>query len=290
MQIKKLFLTLSAFSFLFLINTIKVNANFSDYNENYIYSYQVERLNSAGIVNGYSDDSFRPGNTITRAEFTKTVVNAYYDATDINNCIILNGLQNSPTIFYPDVSKQNIFAKYICVAQTNNVIKGYSDGNFYPELPITMAEAIKIISNVDNGSDLSPGALNFDAYVYYAFNHNFIPIDVLNQQTKLTRGVMAYMIFKSKINVTEASTLHLVDDSNLYFQYSLFGNNTQTDFVYHPATWNLKTYTQGDRTTLEKNNYRIVLYPSGQEHIYCAFNENEFETLKSTMSTGVFNL
>ncbi|MFA5273414.1 MAG: S-layer homology domain-containing protein, partial [Candidatus Peribacter sp.] len=64
----------------------------------------IQYLLDHGIASGYPDGSFKPERTINRAEFTKIVVGAVYDAAKINECPALSSV--SP---FPDVSADDWF-------------------------------------------------------------------------------------------------------------------------------------------------------------------------------------
>ena len=57
---------------------------------------EINQFISSGYVNGYEDETFRPDNSITRAEFVK-LVNKYFGFnnkedikfSDINKCVII---------------------------------------------------------------------------------------------------------------------------------------------------------------------------------------------------------
>ncbi len=54
---------------------------FSDITESHwAYSY-VSELTNADVIDGYPDGSFKPENTISRAEFTKLLITSWFNAT-----------------------------------------------------------------------------------------------------------------------------------------------------------------------------------------------------------------
>lgn len=90
-----------------------------------------------GIVTGYNDGSFRPDDNVNRAEALKILVLAgkpealqeSYD--DIAN--------------FTDVQADDWFSMYAQLGNAYGVVSGFSDGSFRPSLPITRAEASKIV-------------------------------------------------------------------------------------------------------------------------------------------------
>ena len=97
----------------------------------------IQYLYDNGIISGYPDGSFKPDNTLNRAELMKIVILGGKfdpDATVYKNC-------------FPDVHEE-WFAKYICFAKDKNWIEGYPDGTFKPGNPVIKAEAIKMMLGV----------------------------------------------------------------------------------------------------------------------------------------------
>lgn len=89
-----------------------------------------------GIVDGYSDGTFRPDAPVNRAEALKILFEASklepFDDTDYSGT-------------FSDVYKNDWFEKYIHNALSYAFIEGYDDGTFKPEQSITRAEASKIV-------------------------------------------------------------------------------------------------------------------------------------------------
>lgn len=94
-------------------------------------------LSSIGMISGYPDGTFRPNNTITRAEFTVIATR-------------LAGLKITPgqASVFEDVSNDHWAKDYINLAQANGCISGYGDGTFRPNNNVTIAESMTILINV----------------------------------------------------------------------------------------------------------------------------------------------
>ena len=116
---------------------------FSDVNITEDYSVAVLELYNLGILDGYSDGTYGPDNSVNRAEFAKILAESasidytLFDAASLSDC------------FY-DVKNldEHWFSPSVCALKQNGVVKGYSDGNFGPGQNITMAEAYKIVLEV----------------------------------------------------------------------------------------------------------------------------------------------
>ena len=107
---------------------------FNDIQEHWAKS-EILDFESKGYINGYEDNTFRPENNITRAEFVKILNKVFKFNTA--------GSEN-----FKDVDKSAWYYKDICIGTKVGYINGYEDGNFGPEDPITREEAAKMIGKV----------------------------------------------------------------------------------------------------------------------------------------------
>ena len=83
---------------------------------------------SNGILSGYSDNTFKPNNPITRAE----VVNVILKAKNLKPSKYKN--------IFTDVRSTDWFADYLQTAKDNKLIQGYPDRSFHPNEYITIAQ------------------------------------------------------------------------------------------------------------------------------------------------------
>lgn len=148
---------------------------------------------NSGIVDGYADGKFKPDIQINRAEFTKIIVNAVADPSEIygENC-------------FPDI-KTEWFAPYVCTAARMGIVSGYDDGKFKPADKINFVEAAKIISiaygyttEEDKGKYFQTW---FAAYVKGIDRYLAIPLTINSFEKKISRGEMIEMIYRLKARV-----------------------------------------------------------------------------------------
>lgn len=165
----------------------------------------IKYLYVKGIVQWYPNGTYKPDNDITRAEFTKIVIKSKFDGTEIDNCIAQNIQSDFVYVFFPDVARNQWFAKYICVAKQKDIIKGYDDGTFKPGNYITFVEAAKILVetfNYTGGTD-EPW---YKPYVDTLAAKNAIPDSISRFNQQITRGEMAEIMRRLMDNVTTESS------------------------------------------------------------------------------------
>ena len=112
------------------------------------YNTAVSTLSNAGIIKGYDDGTFRPNAQISRAEFAAMACR-FFEAT--------GALPGSP---FQDVYGNSWYYSYVMQAYMNGIVKGYDDGSFRPNNPITRAEACAIVNRLLDRHPVVEGMLN----------------------------------------------------------------------------------------------------------------------------------
>ncbi|MDA1292905.1 MAG: S-layer homology domain-containing protein [bacterium] len=143
----------------------------------------ISVLTSVGAIEGNPDGTFRPNRTLNRAEFLKIALasspKVRVSSSDAADC-------------FPDVSKDEWFAKYVCLAKKRGMVSGYPDGEFKPGRSVNYAEALKILSELYDYVAFSADDEEWYAgYVRAAqFNKTALPSSIKYDRS-LTRGQMA---------------------------------------------------------------------------------------------------
>lgn len=145
---------------------------FPDVPEDAAYAQDVYKLVESGVINGYTDGTFRPSGSVTRAEMAKMIglTFGYTDTTDAKG--------------FPDVSESAWYAPYALAAQKAGFVEGYEDGTFRPNALITREQVCAILCRITNAYDLpfeveitdeiSKWAVD---YVKKAVNNRFMPLE-----------------------------------------------------------------------------------------------------------------
>ena len=175
-------------------NFVKDNECLKDINGHWAEE-NMRRFTKLGYVNGYEDNTFRPDDTITRAEFVKLVNRVF-------------NLKNKVNENFTDVYTWDWYYDEICIAFNSGYINGYEDGSFKPNNMITRQEAMKIITSLKNTKDSNlDKILLFNdymqieewakPYVEGAIESGYIKGDEnnnINPQNKLTRAEAVTML------------------------------------------------------------------------------------------------
>ncbi len=180
-------------------------ASFSDVAANRTDAKAIETLKADGIIQGYSDGTFKPESEMTRAEFVKILIAPITGTLDPNDPDAASN-PNRQNCFV-DV-KNEWFAPYICEAKARGVVSGVGDGKYFkPGNKIKFTEASKIITNTYNLSKGQPdSAIWFKPFVDALASQKDIPLTVDYFDENVTRGESAEMIYRIHDKVTNKAS------------------------------------------------------------------------------------
>lgn len=115
-------------------NFLKENQIPQDIKGHWAYD-SIKQFIEKGYISGYEDKTFKPNNSITRAEFVK-IVNKVFNFTEQDG-------EN-----FKDIEPGTWYYEDICIGVRAGYINGYQDETFRPNEPISREEAASIISTI----------------------------------------------------------------------------------------------------------------------------------------------
>ena len=130
------------------MSLVTVSAGAKDFTDNSKINYKeaVDVMSAAGIIDGYTDGSFNPTNTLTRGAAAKIICNLILGPTTASALV-------ADAAPYKDVPTTNTFAGYIAYCAKEGIISGYADGTFRPAASLSGYAFMKMLL----------GALGYDA-------------------------------------------------------------------------------------------------------------------------------
>lgn len=193
---------LLALSLLFILtSSLSFAVSFKDVSSDH-WAYEViNEMNQKKILSGYPDGSFRPENSITRAEFAKILVAAIVDKDE----------PDGPTVSFEDIDGAHWAYSYI--EKANKYLSGYSLGGryfYFPDNPAVredIAVALVLALNMQDEpyredtiyrfTDKYEVSENFKKYISIAYENGLIKgfdDGTFRPQDKLTRAQVAQLI------------------------------------------------------------------------------------------------
>ncbi len=187
-------------------------ADFSDVPADHPYSEAINWAQENNIVNGFADGTFKPDQKINRAELTKIIIEANFKDAEISgdNC-------------FSDV-KDEWFARYVCTAKREGIVKGYEDGSFKPEQNIRFKESAKITAlgldeNLKEGREIW-----YETYIKYLSDRRAIPTSIDFAHSYVNRGEFVEILHRLKNN--------FIDKPSNISCLACLQNSTFTNFHY----------------------------------------------------------
>ena len=131
-----------------VMSLVTVSAGAKDFTDDEAITYEeaVAVVSEIGVVDGYTDGTFKPANTLTRQAAAKIICNLILGPTTAAEL-------HADTAPYKDVPANGEFAGYIAFCAKKGIISGYKDGTFRPGGTLTGYAFMKMLL----------GALGYDA-------------------------------------------------------------------------------------------------------------------------------
>ena len=149
----------------------------------------VALLRNIGIVTGFPDGTFRPHEHFTRAQFCTMAV-LLSGVTDVT--------ANDGFTIFPDVRADHWARGYINTAvRALNVVTGFPDGTFKPDIPITYAQAVTALMRLLGYSDSDVGPNWPQSYLTKANQIGLTGGLTLGANDLIPRGTSALMFYNA---------------------------------------------------------------------------------------------
>lgn len=145
-------------------------------------STEISTYVRRGVINGYSDMTFKPDRNISRAEFLTLLSRVYKWSLP---------LYTTNTSQFRDYNIFGNFNNTISYALSNNYIMGYGDGTFKPNDPISYKEIEIIMNRVLGTNTFKWSHIAYDIL----YNKKYRPRSFDNMNNKITRAEVVYMLY-----------------------------------------------------------------------------------------------
>lgn len=190
---------------------------FNDVDSNATYQSGIEYLKTLNIISGNPDGTYKPNNTLNRAEMLKILTIANTSSTP-----------STPTTkCFNDVPTTTWYAPYICYGKEKGWVTGYDNGkNFKPEQTVTLVEGLKMSLQSFNIQYNSNTDIWYKGIVDTASTSNYIPFDVSGFNTGLRRDQMADMITRIMKKRDGKLSEYLGERAKLVATYSSISDGT----------------------------------------------------------------
>lgn len=170
---------------------------FSDVGKTHPNYDAIKYLEDNGIIGGYPDGTFKPGNTVNRVEALKMLMTAF-------------DLKAGPSERLPfkDTEDSAWYAATVATALDQSIVKGYDDNTFRPSATVNKAEYLKMLfltSGIQPSDNLTANPYDdvpkdawYAGYAYLTNKKNLleVPNNRLSAGSGMTRGDVAETIYR----------------------------------------------------------------------------------------------
>jgi len=272
-------------------------AVFSDVASNHPNYNAINYLYEKGVIQGYSDNTFRPEQKVNRAEALKIIL--------LGSGILVPEIQQQD--IFPDVLYSAWYAKYALKAKNLGIIKGDDvTGYFRPGDNVILAEALKILLKANNKTVNQPTSNPyldvpkdswFAPYFDYAIKAGLLDqktTDNVYPATPVTRAMLAELMYRL------ATSKFIVADGKASFYSDTFhGKTTASGAIYDASAFTAahRTYPFGTwlKVTNAENSKSVVVevndrgpYVSDPTRII-DLSKAAFESI-ALLSSGIINV
>lgn len=228
--------------FTFALSSLVNAASFSDV-KGTKYESSVNMLTDFGIINGYKDGTYKPNNTVTRAEMAKLII------------VSLGKEDASETLKgdtkFSDVKAGSWAAGYINYAESKGIIKGYPDGSFKPNNTVSYVEASTMLLRALNYNKELEDKKYPTGYMQTANEAGLLDNVIANSSSEgAIRGNIAIMV----LNTLKANTRKIVSTTT-----SGAVNYGEGDILMETTFPELKYVKEGNVTDVDFEEKEIVV-------------------------------
>lgn len=258
-MVKKLFVNIALASTIALVSTPAWAATvFVDVNENYWANKAINKMAEEGLMEGYTNATFKPAQELTRAEFAAVMVKALGKAG--------MELQRPQNRVFRDVPLSHWAAEEIQAAYQLGLVKGYPNNYYRPNNKVSRAEVLSVLAQaIDMGYMSQAQARQIVMKSFYDWERvpdwameavaEATKADILDgmpnpnyvdAQENATRAQIAMMLYNFMENVNEANIASQFKNSKIAMEKP--GVFDKEDMVQHD-----KGYTGYDNPYFKGN-------------------------------------
>jgi hypothetical protein len=189
------FLGLSLFVVAFFQTGPFLASVFSDVSDSHPYAQAASFLQRRGIIRGFSDGTFRPDASVSRAELVKILALSTLGAKAAVACD-----EKERGTQFTDIVSTDWFAPFVCAGKKSRLLSGYGDGGFRPAATVNVAEAAKfIVSFFHLPVDADKGEW-YKPFLTSLAERHALPPTLSGVTAPLKRGELAEILFRLQTN------------------------------------------------------------------------------------------
>lgn len=221
--------------------------SFSDVAENNEFQPFIDALSDAGIINGYQDGTFKPGNKLTRGQVVK-MLGRWVEANGQEIPADWNSVQRFNDV--PTNSADEELVKYAALVKDAGVFTG-SNGNLMAGNNITRQQMAKVLNgaytaingfslvdladSIDNKlvTDLASAQQEFEGYIQALVDLEISTVSVFRPTENVTRAQFAKFLYNTiNLEVVDAVGVKAINNTTVEVTFEdAIGDIAALDFT-----------------------------------------------------------
>ena len=145
---------------------------FSDIPQGFWAYGEIDELTNEGLISGYEDNTFRPQNYVTRAEYAAMIIKT----------IGQENIQVDTMYTFEDINNRHWAWNYVIRALNLDILKPASESYFYPNDYITRSDIITFLVNILKSEQITKKE------AITALQNNYLDFDDIPDWFKVTAG------------------------------------------------------------------------------------------------------
>jgi hypothetical protein len=163
------------------------------------YGEAIEKMMELGVFHGFPDGTFRPDETMTRAQAATVITYLLGKSNEAKDNISATGTK------FPDVPAGHWASPYINICVDEGIYAGFPDGTFRPEEPVTQRQLAVLLLKV---LGYSPAWEEVDEK---AAELGLLSWDY-NGNLAAPRGILAQAVYNATFQVSRADGTYIADE------------------------------------------------------------------------------
>ena len=180
--------------------------SFADVPSDHMYAQAINDFRSKGYVRGYSDGTFRPERAVSRAEIAQ-ILSEYFLPQDAAWRNEGEHAFTNAGLPFTDIDARAWYNLALRRSYRAGLIQGYADGTFRPAQSVSVAEALKLITQALSIDTPADGAIWYERYVRAAGDRNALPVSIRSLTEPIKRGELVETIWRLSQHVTDRESL-----------------------------------------------------------------------------------
>ena len=196
-------------------STLQTTLAFSDVSQSHDSYVSISFLEKQKIIQGYNDGTFKPENSVNRAEALKIILEG-----------ARSNVPDSKDTTFPDVATDSWYNKYVVYAKNAGIVSGNADGTFAAGRQVSRSEFLKMVLTLNRFKKE-----NWEGKKFY----NDVPADAWHSSYMNFAGQSGVILPDANNNLLPGKPLTRAEVADIMYLLYIILNGKNTAFLMEQA-------------------------------------------------------